>query len=129
MVRSGGVGRAVVVVVVVVVVVGAAVVVVALVVVVRLVVLAAVELLLLLLLLLLLPAVGLLYRRVVVSGKRLVGSVADGVVVSTIWKVTNLLGTVVVSMRCSKAGPVVSIGRVVVVRRRCGFTVVVSLAS
>lgn len=93
-VRNGGVGRDVVVVVVDVV-VGVAVVVGALVVVVLLVVLAAGELLLLLL------PVGLVYRLVVVSGKRLVGSVVVGVVVSTIWKVTNLLGTVVVSIRCS----------------------------
>lgn len=137
-VRSGGVGRGVVVVVVVV--VGAAVVVVvvgALVVVLLLILSAEVLLLLWLLLLLLLEmlllmlllTVGLCCRLVVVSGTRLVASVADGVVVSTIWKVTNLLGTVVVSMRCSTAGAVVSTGRVVVVRRRSGFKVVINVGA
>lgn len=107
-VRSGGVGRGVVVVVVVVVVTGVVVV----------VVLEAAELLLLLL------VVGLVCRLVVVSGQRLVASVADGVVVSTIWNVTNLLDAVVVSMRCSTTGRVVNTGRWVVVRRRSGFRVV-----
>jgi len=109
-VRSGGVGRGVVMVVVVGVVTGVVVV----------VVLEAAELLLLLLLL----VVGRVCRLVVVSGQRLVASVADGVVVSTIWNVTNLLDAVVVSMRCSRTGRVVNTGRWVVVRRRSGFRVV-----
>lgn len=67
--------------------------------------------------------VGLVCRLVVVVVScRWVGSVTVGVVVSTIWKVTNFVGTVVVSMRCSIA-PVVSTGLAVVVRRRGGFTV------
>jgi len=107
-VRSGGVGRGVVMVVVVGVVTGVVVV----------VVLEAAELLLLLL------VVGRVCRLVVVSGQRLVASVADGVVVSTIWNVTNLLDAVVVSMRCSRTGRVVNTGRWVVVRRRSGFRVV-----
>lgn len=110
-VRSGGVGLLVVTVAFVVV-VGAAVVVV----VVLLVVLLAdppTELL----------TVGLVCRLVVVVVScRWEGSVTVGVVVSTIWKVTNFVGTVVVSMRCSTA-PVVSTGLAVVVRRRGGFTV------
>lgn len=44
--------------------------------------------------------------------------------VSTIWKVTNLVGTEVVSMRCScTTAAVVSTGLAVVVRRRGGLTV------
>jgi len=59
---------------------------------------------------------------VVVSCWR-VGSVTGGVVVSTIWKVTNLVGTEVVSMRCSTIGAVVSTGLAEVVRRRGGLMV------
>lgn len=51
------------------------------------------------------------------------GSVTAGVVVSTIWKVTNLVGTDVVSMRCSTIGAVVSTGLAVVVRLLGGLTV------